>query len=190
MPIATDRSYNGVDIEKMHATTSLIKSRPELAKVQFRASNRWIDGTHNRSTIKNFRAGGVDDMSRSAKFQISAGQPSILLGSDTGPNPAEYLLHALAASLTTAIVYVASARGVDLASIESTLTADMDLRGVLGGDDDVPFAGFQHIGAAFRVTGDASDETLRDLVDRARHRSAVYALVASSVPVSVDVSTD
>ena len=30
---------------------------------------------------------------------IDAGEPAILLGTDTGPNPAEYLLHALAAKL-------------------------------------------------------------------------------------------
>ena len=36
---------------------------------------------------------------------IDAGEPAILLGSDTSANPAEYLLHALAACLTTSIVY-------------------------------------------------------------------------------------
>jgi hypothetical protein len=35
---------------------------------------------------------------------IDAGEPAILLGTDTGPNPAEFLLHALAACLTTSIV--------------------------------------------------------------------------------------
>ena len=43
---------------------------------------------------------------------LDAGEPAILLGGDEGPNPAEYLLHALAACLTTSIVYVAAARKV------------------------------------------------------------------------------
>ena len=42
---------------------------------------------------------------RAAEFVIDAGEPAILLGTDTGPNPAEFLLHALAACLTTSIVF-------------------------------------------------------------------------------------
>ena len=95
-------------------------------------TNRWIDGAHNRSTIKDFYAAGGEDATRSEAFEIDAGEPAILLGEDTGANPAEFLLHALAACLTTSIVYVAAARKVELTSVESTLTGDMDVRGALG----------------------------------------------------------
>jgi organic hydroperoxide reductase OsmC/OhrA len=134
MSAVTDTSRNGVDTEKMFATLDLIKSQPELARFQFRAANRWIGGAHNRSTIKDFYAAGGEDSTRTAAFEIDAGEPAILLGSDTGANPGEYLLHALAACLTTSIVYVAAARKVDLTSVESTLTGDMDVRGALGVD--------------------------------------------------------
>ena len=63
---------------------------------------------------------------------MDAGEPAILLGTDTGPNPAESLLHALAACLTTSLVYVAAARGVHLTEVESTLEGDMDVQGALG----------------------------------------------------------
>jgi hypothetical protein len=43
---------NGVDTATMFATLDLIKAQPELARFQFRAGNHWIDGAHNRSTIK------------------------------------------------------------------------------------------------------------------------------------------
>jgi hypothetical protein len=97
----TDTFRNGVDTGKMFATLDLIKEQPELARFQFRATNHWIDGAHNRSTIKDFYAAGGEDAGRGEAFEIDAGEPAILLGSDTGPNPAEYLLHALAACLTT-----------------------------------------------------------------------------------------
>src|SRR3712207_8939536 len=42
----------------------------------------------------------------------------------------------LAACLTTSIVYVGAARKVELTSVESTLTGDMDVRGALGIDDE------------------------------------------------------
>ena len=150
----------------MFATLDLIKAQPELAKFQFRATNRWIDGAHNRSTIKGFYAAGGEDSTRSEAFEIDAGEPAILLGTDTGANPAEYLLHALAACLTTSIVYVAAARKVQLTSVESTLTGDMDVRGALGVDDE-PRNGFERIGVSFRVTGDAPADKLREVVERA-----------------------
>ena len=179
---------NGVNTETMFATLDLIKEQPELARFQFRASNRWIDGSHNRSTIKGFYAAGGEDASRSEGWELDAGEPAILLGTDTGPNPAEYLLHALAACLTTSIVYVAAARKVQLTSVESTLTGDMDVRGALGVDEE-PRNGFERIGVAFRISGDAPEEKLREVVERATQRSAVYDMVTNGVPVAVEVTT-
>jgi uncharacterized OsmC-like protein len=184
MTAVTGTIRNGVNTETMFATLDLIKTQPELAQFQFRASNRWIDGAHNRSTIKGFYAAGGEDASRSEGFELDAGEPAILLGTDTGPNPAEYLLHALAACLTTSIVYVAAARKVQLTSVESTLTGDMDVRGALGVDEE-PRNGFQQIRVAFRVTGDAPAEKLREVVERAKQRSAVYDMVTNGVPIAV-----
>src|SRR5215216_8038543 len=187
--VLTHTSRNGVDTEKMFATLDLIRARPELASFQFRATNRWIDGAHNRSTIKGFYAAGGEDTTRDEEFEIDAGEPAILLGTDTGANPAEYLLHALAACLTTSIVYVAAARKVELTSVESTLTGDMDVRGALGVDDE-PRNGFERIGVSFRVTGNAPAAKVREVVERAAKRSAVYDMVSNGVPVSVEVATD
>src|SRR5437764_2445076 len=173
----------------MFATLDLIKQQPELAKFQFRASNRWLGGAHNRSTIKGFYAAGGEDTSRAEEFSLDAGEPAILLGSDTGANPAEYLLHALAACLTTSIVYIAAARKVQLTSVQSTLTGDMDVRGALGVDDE-PRNGFEHIDVSFRITGNAPAEKLHEVVERAQKRSAVYDMVTNGVPVTVQVTTD
>jgi uncharacterized OsmC-like protein len=183
-----DTRRNGVDTEQLFATLDLIKAQPELARFQFRATNRWIGGAHNRSTIRDFYAAGQEDTSRVEAFTLDAGEPAILLGNDTGANPAEYLLHALAACLTTSIVYVAAARKVELASVESTLTGEMDVRGALGVDDE-PRNGFERIGVSFRVTGDAPEEKLREVVERAQKRSAVYDMVTNGVPVAVEVTT-
>ena len=189
MTTVADTIRNGVDTEKMFATLDLIKAQPELAQFQFRATNRWVDGAHNRSTIKGFYAAGGEDISRSEAFEIDAGEPAILLGTDTGANPAEYLLHALAACLTTSIVYVAAARKVQLTSVESMLTGDMDVRGALGVDDE-PRNGFDRIAVAFCVTGNAPEHKIREVVQRAQKRSAVYDMVTNGVPVAVEVTTD
>ena len=85
---------------------------------------------------------------------LDAGEPAVLLGADTGPNPAEALLHALAACLTTSLVYVAAARKVHLSEVESVLEGDMDVRGCLGISDEVR-NGFTNIRVHFTVKGDA-----------------------------------
>jgi uncharacterized OsmC-like protein len=183
-----ERIRNGVDSEQMYGTLDAIKAQPELGTFQFRATNRWIDGAHNRTTIQKFYGAGQEDTSRDEPFVIDAGEPAILLGTDTGANPAEYLLHALAACLTTSLVYVAAARKVRLTEVESTLTGDMDVRGALGLSDEVR-NGFSRIRVGFKVKGDAPEAKLREVVERAQQRSAVYDMVTNGVPVTVEVET-
>jgi uncharacterized OsmC-like protein len=188
MATATDTIRNGVDTDQLFGTLDAIKSDPSIARFQFRARNRWIGGAHNRSTIRDFYAANQEDTSRADEFVLDAGEPAILLGTDTGPNPAEYLLHALAACLTTSLVYVAAARGVQLTEVESTLEGDMDVQGALGLSDDYR-NGFTQISVSFRVAGDAPEEKLREVVERAQERSAVMDMVSNGVPVTVHVET-
>src|SRR5262245_42303900 len=189
MSITAERIRNGVDTETLFATLDAVKAQPELGRVQFRAVNSWLAGAHNRSTIQHFYAAGGEDTSRVEPFQVDAGEPAILLGTDTGPNPAEFLLHALAACLTTSLVYVAAARGVSLTEVESTLEGDMDVQGALGLSDDYR-NGFERIRVTFRVKGDAPAEKLQEIVARAQKRSAVFDMVTNGVPVQVEAITD
>ena len=188
MAITADAIRNGVDTEKLFATLDAVKADPSLAKFQFRAHNRWINGAHNRTTIRDFYAANQEDTSRAVEFVLDAGEPAILIGSDTGPNPAEYLLHALAACLTTSLVYVAAARGVHLTEVESTVEGDMDVQGALGLSDDYR-NGFEQIRVTFSVKGDAPEEKLQSLVARAQQRSAVFDMVTNGVPVTVEAVT-
>ena len=188
MSTTLERIRNGVDTDTLFATLDAVEAQPELGTFQFRVTNRWIDGAHNRTTIRDFYAANQEDTSRDEAFVVDAGEPAILLGTDTGANPAEYLLHALAACLTTTLVYVAAARGVRLTEVESTLEGDMDVQGALGLSDDYR-NGFERIRVSFRIAGDAPEEKLRELVARAQQRSAVFDMVSNGVPVTVDATT-
>ena len=178
---------NGVDTTTMFATLDAIKAQPEIAKFQFRARNRWLSGAYNRSTIKDFYAACGEDTSRTEAFTLDAGEPAILLGTDTGPNPAEYLLHALAACVTTSLVYSAAARGVRLTSVESTLEGDLDVQGALGINTEDYRNGYEQIRMTIRISGDAPAEKLREVVQRGTDRSVVFDSIANGVPIAVDV---
>lgn len=180
---------NGVNTDTMFATLDAIKAQPEIAQFRFRARNRWMGGSHNRSTIKDFYAACAEDTSRQPTFTLDAGEPAILLGADEGPNPAEYLLHALAACVTTSLVYVAAARGVRLTSVESLLEGDLNVQGGLGTNTTDFRNGFERIRMSVTISGDAPAEKLREVVQRGTDRSVVFDSITNGVPVSVDVIT-
>jgi len=180
---------NGVDTAQVYGTLDVLKAQPEAARFEFRVRNRWIDGTHSRSTIQGFWGAGAEDVSRSEPFVVDASEPPVLFGHNEAPNPAEYLLHALAGCLTLTIVNVAAARKVELYEVSSTLTGVLDARGAVGIDESYR-NGFERIDVAFTIRGDASPEKLREIVERAQSRSVVYDMVTNGVPVAVtaDVS--
>lgn len=190
MTASTETVRNGVDTGRLFATLDAIKAQPEIAKFQFRAHNRWVGGAHNRSTIKGFYAACAEDTSRTEAFTLDAGEPAILLGTDTGPNPAEYLLHALAACVTTSLVYCAAARGVRLTEVESTLEGDLDVQGAMGVNTQDYRNGFEQIRMTIRIAGDAPAEKLRQVVQRGTDRSVVFDSITAGVPVTVSVLTD
>ena len=178
------RIRNGINVDTLFGTLDAVKQQPSLAKFQFRASNRWMGGAHNRTTIKEFYGAGQVDQTRAAAWELDAAEPPILLGTNEGPNPAEYALHALAACLTTSLVYVAAARGVHLDEVESTLEGDMDVRGALGLSDEVPNR-YQNIRVSFRIKSDAPEEKLQEILVRAQARSAVFDTISNPVPITV-----
>lgn len=175
---------NGVDTATLFATLDAVTGDPDLATFQFRATNRWLSGTHNQSTIHSYH-GAKQELTHRQPFTFDADHPPVLVGSDNGPTPVEYLLHALAACLTAGIANVAAARGVTLTEVSSTVEGDIDLLGILGLSDEVR-NGYQRIKVSIAVRGDAP-EKLRSVVEQSRRRSAVFDVLTNGVPVSIDV---
>jgi uncharacterized OsmC-like protein len=177
---------NGVDTPTLFATINAVREQPELAKFQFRASSRWLAGTHSRSRVEAFSGAGGTHRHES-DFQFDADHPKVLTGGGAGPTPIEFLLHGLAACLTAGIANVAAARGVTLSEVESSVEGDIDLRGILGLSKDVR-NGYQGIRVAFRIKGDAPEEKLREIVEQSRARSAVFDVLTNGTRIEVDVN--
>ena len=152
-------ALNGVDVPKLFATLDTVKAQPAAAQFQFRARNEWISGTHNRTTIQGFYGAGMEDGTRTAPFTYDADHPEVLVGTNNGPTAVEFLLHAIAACLTSGIGNIAAARGITLYRVRST------------------------------VEGDASPERLAALVEQSRKRSAVYDVLTNGTDVVVEVMT-
>jgi uncharacterized OsmC-like protein len=111
-------------------------------------------------------------------------EPPVLLGNNEGRNPVEYLLVALSGCITTSIVAHASAKGIEIKSVESRYEGDIDLRGFLGLSEDVP-VGYQEIRVFFKIDADVSDEQKEEMVRMGQKYSPVYNTISKSAPVSV-----
>jgi uncharacterized OsmC-like protein len=177
-----DRYQNGVNITRLTNTIQAIAETPALGMFNFRAANEWLDGGHNRTTVRDFYGAGQEDTSRARPFVMDADEPDVLLGKDRGANPVEFVLHALAACLTTSVVYHAAARGIEIGAFETELDGDLDIQGMLGLSPTIR-KGYQQIRVRFKVQSEGDADTLRDLCQF----SPVFDIVSNPVPVSIEM---
>ncbi|HMK23889.1 MAG TPA: OsmC family protein [Terriglobales bacterium] len=174
---------NGVNVTALLQTVEAVKVNPVIAKFRFNLKNEWLGGAYSRSIINGFQ-GAMQDIERSQSFQLHADEPPILLGRDLGPNAGEYLLQALAACVTSTMIYHAAARGIVIEEVESKVEGEIDLRGFLGTDKSVR-NGFQNIRMSFDICGDLSDQELQELAKLGPTFSPVLDSLTKGVPVTV-----
>ena len=181
--IAVNTKVNGVDVDRLFETINAIKQSPRLADFKFRLENRWIVAGQNSSTIRNFYGAGQDHEHKEP-FVVKSDEPPLLLGEGLAPSPVEYLMHALVACVTGALVYHAAARGIRIQEIESRAEGDIDLHGFLGLDDNVR-RGYKNIKIKFRIKADVPDEQLEELCQLGPTYSPVFDSLTRGVPVEV-----
>ena len=127
---------NGVNVEALLGAREALTEAPDAAKFKWRASVKWINGTHSRSTVDGFFGLGEEQKHKST-FTFDADHPEIFASEDHGATPVELVLAGLASCLTAGVAAVAQNRDIQLRSVSATLEAGMDVRGILGADPDV-----------------------------------------------------
>ncbi|HEX8901930.1 OsmC family protein [Vitreimonas sp.] len=175
---------NGVNVTALFDTIEAVKGNAEIAKFNFRATNSWMGGDRNRTTMKEFTGALSEHRTGVQAFIAENGEPEVLLGDDGAPNPVEWLLHALIGCMTTTTAYHAAARNITIEAIDSEIDGDLDLRGFLGLSQDVR-KGYSAIRVSMRVKTKAMPETIKALTQM----SPVFDVVSKSVPVSVAIET-
>lgn len=180
-----EKKINGVNVDQLFSTIEQIKENPEIAQFKFRAKNSWIDGTHNRATVKEFYGALKEDTSRE-QLMFEIDEPPVLCGRNLGANPVEYLLVALSGCLTTSLIAHAAARGIKIKKVASRYEGDLDFRGFLGISEEVP-VGYKDIRIYFTIEADISEDQKEELVKMAQKYSPVFNSIAKPVPVSVEL---
>jgi uncharacterized OsmC-like protein len=176
---------NGVNVGALLAAREALKGAPQAAKFTWRASCKWQNGTHSKSTIQGFHGLG-EEQKHKTEFSFEADHPEIFASEDHGVTPIEYVLVGLASCLTAGVAAVAQNRGIQLRSVESKVEGKMDIRGILGIDSDVR-NGYDDVKVTFKIDADASKPEIEALVAQSQKRSAVYDVITNPVNVIVEV---
>ena len=174
---------NGVNVDDVGELIGNIAQDASLGASRFRLTNKWVRGGNNQSRVTGFYSGGQDH-EHLQEFTIEADEPPVLAGNDLAANPVEYLLSSLAACLTSALVYHAAVRGIEIRALEAKVEGDLDLRGFLGMSDEVR-RGFEGIRVEYQIDTDAEDlEALRELM----LFSPVYDVTTNGTNVELSIT--
>ncbi len=174
---------NGVNVQALLDARDALGGAPDAAQFTWRASSKWQNGVHSKTTIHNYFGLG-EEQSHRTETEFDADHPDVFAATDKGITPIEYLLVGLASCLTAGVASVAQNRGIQLNSVEATVEGSHDIRGILGADSDVR-NGYNDITVTFDIDADASPEEIEALVAQSQKRSAVFDALTNPTEVSV-----
>jgi len=174
---------NGVNVAALLGAREALAAQPAAARFQWRATSEWQRGTHSRATIEGFHGLGAEQKHRQP-YRYDTDHPEVFAAADNGATPVEMVLVGLAGCLSAGVAAVAQNRNIALYSVKATLEADMDLRGILGVDEQVR-NGFEGIRVHYEIDADATQAEIEALVAQSQKRSAVFDIVTNPTDVSV-----
>ncbi len=124
-------------------------------------------------------------------LQLKVGTHKAVGGLYDAPCPGDILCAALAACQESAIRLTANILGVTLTSLEVKVTADIDIRGALGIEREVP-VGYQSMKCQVNLqAAEGTDPKLvKKLVKAAEHGCPVSQTLRSGVPVETEFHVD
>jgi len=150
-----------------------LRANPDKAVATFVADSRQVQGLQSETKIRN--------------FTITVDEPESLGGTDTGPNPVELILGALASCQEITYRAFAEAMEIPLDNVSVRIEGDLDLRGFFAVNDNVR-AGFQDIRGIVELDSSASEEELAQLRKIVDAHCPVLDILRKPVPVSLEVN--
>ncbi|HTF48111.1 MAG TPA: OsmC family protein [Pseudonocardia sp.] len=113
-------------------------------------------------------------------------EPTILGGVDTGPNPVEYALAALASCQLATYRFWAAKLDIPVGDLQAVVEGDLDVRGVFGLDEEVR-PGYREVRVTVTVDGPATPERYRELADAVNQHCPTLDLFSNPTPVRTNL---
>jgi uncharacterized OsmC-like protein len=123
------------------------------------------------------------------KGQVTSDMSESVGGGATAPTPAWLQRAALASCDATLVAMEAARDGIELTDLTVTVDSETDFRGILGVDDTIrpgPLAVRVRIELA---AANATEDQLREVVQRAESRSPVRDALERAVPMTTEIVT-
>lgn len=118
--------------------------------------------------------------------RLMTDMPPAMGGGASAPNPGWLMRGAIASCTATVIAMRAAKLGVTLSALEVTVETDSDLRGILGMDERVS-AAHGPVRIAVRISGNAHERELREIVAWAEAHSPVGCTIRGAPACSIEV---
>jgi putative redox protein len=156
----------------IQATQDHLRQRPADAGAVFAAVTRQVADLRSEAAIRDFR--------------LTLDEPPALGGGDAGPNPVEVVLAALGACQEITYRLYAEALGIALNHVSVKLDGRLDLRGLLGVDDNVR-PGFEEIRAVVEIDSPAGAEEIQRLKATVDRHCPVLDLLRNPTPIRLEL---
>jgi putative redox protein len=157
------------------ATQADLRANPEHANTTFAADSRQVDGLRSETKIR--------------QFSLTIDEPASLGGTDTGPNPVELVLAALATCQEITYRAYATALGIPLEGVSVKLEGALDLRGFFAVQDGVR-AGFNDVHGTVHLKSSAPLAELAKLKEVVDAHCPVLDILRAPVPVELKLEAE
>ena len=145
---------NGINLDDLFALIDGARRDAAKSKTNWRVTTTWQGQTRSRAQVDGFAIGGKRVP---RQFSIDIDEPCELGGTDRFANPQEHLLASLNACMTVGYVAQCAVRGITLESLEIETDGEIDLRGFLGLDPNVP-PGYENLRYIVRIKGSGTKD--------------------------------
>jgi len=166
-----ERDVNGISAANRAAIVDQLSDARRLRTMSgpWDVQASWKQGFASSATVRG--------------HQIRFDQPGDVTADDTAPTPHEHLLASVAGCLIAGVVMHATVARVQLTSLEIHVSGTFDNVLKWAGIESEGNPGYRGLDLRATISGQADDDTLRDIWDRALSGSPVAQTVNNRTPI-------
>lgn len=168
---------NNINIAGLSEFANEVKEDHTEGKATYGVELKWESGTKTVVKTKNMILGNHKVI---RDFNFTIDEPTQLLGVNSAPNPAEYMLGGLAGCMAVTFMTGATAMNINVAELNLEIEGELDLKGFLGLDSNTN-PGFPELKFVFHVKGNGTQEQYNKLMDRVSKHSPNFNTIQNEV---------
>jgi uncharacterized OsmC-like protein len=168
---------NNINIAGLSEYANEVKENNVQGKASYGVELNWESGTKTKVKTKNMVL-GEHRLIRDFNFVID--EPMQLLGVNSAPNPAEYMLGGLAGCMAVTFMAGATAMDIQISELKLEIDGELDLQGFLGLNPDIN-PGFPELKFVFHVKGSGTQDQYNSLMDRVSKHSPNFNTIKNEV---------